>query len=775
MTKLNFDLKLEIFHRTQQMTALEKKVQRMQEMEEELHRLSKVEEEVFELRDCQKRNRDLEAANHKLHQELSMKDKAVSEAVEWICKLEAENDELKMNSRSSHPSMNRLVLDGPNASPRGRATIDIPERTSSRRGVSLKSPSRPGTGDSRQLSMAPSFLRSDNRSTATLRSLYAPDINKSHSALSQLTKTESFHSMNEVIEPESPRLSVLSECSELNPYDTPSKQSDFDKLKIPIRKAPSITDSVVSSVAPSEHECKDAQINRWMQAPADPSDTVVRRRDHRSMSDASKHDLPALIGALYSSKPLGRPWLDSSLFGGAKLPPTPDTMSTTYATAKNGSNGSIAADKSPKAGRNEWFSGRHVERRRSADEVTTLRSFNGSDVVNSMQTNCSDTPRIGSSSHSPTFFPFNTVAPKASVLLGPGSPSNPSLDPFTDVRKESSDDYELNITPVQSPTRIVTAQPQLDCDSPPLTPQDWIAAAKQGPRSRRNPGLRIEAQSSEPHRNVLSQAAFHDDETADSWSLEAEVPGVPTLDMATLDMLEQAMPDLAPVPEAEDEPAPEQRRRLSFRPPFFGRSSQGPRRQQSSPVIADFADEEDDGAPSPIIPKTRNAAGRRRPVSQIITSSNDLCSSSLPAATDRFDSHFEPFNGSKSLQQSFMDARETSVPTHSATMAARPTTSHSGDRKRRSSLGIFGWVKGVGGKRSEPTTPVVADKFSESIHQDLRGHHLQHENSFSTVRAATPDSMHSPGGARSRPEISCLQDDPSRRPRYMGRRSRRLQ
>ncbi|KAJ6171133.1 hypothetical protein N7470_000200 [Penicillium chermesinum] len=760
MTKLNFDLKLEIFHRTQQVGILEKKVQRMEEMEEELQRLRKLEEEVVELRDCHKRNSELEAKNQKLQHDLSTKDKAISEAVEWICKLEAENDRLKMSSQASQISLNRQVLDGPNASPLSRASIDIPQRRSSRRGMAAMTSPRPDSSDSRHLSVVPSFLRSDNRSTATLRSLYAPDTNKSHSALSQLTNTESFHSMNEAIEPESPRLSVLSECSELNPFDTPSRQDGFDKLKIPIRKASSIAASAVSSTLEQE-ESKDTRIDRWMQAPAEFPDTVIRKRQHRSMSEASRHDLPVLVQDLYSNKPRGRPRLDTSLFGGAKLPPTPDTMSTAYVAAHNGSDGSIAADKSPKFDHHQWFSTRPLERRRSADEVATQRSFNGSDITNSMQTNCSDTPRLGAESQSPTIFPFNTVAPKASALLGPGSPNNPIPDPFVERRADRpGQEYHDITTPVQSPTKIVTAQPQADCDSPPLTPQDWIAAAKEGPRSRKTAGLRIEAQLSQPRRNVLTQAAFHDDDSIASWSTEAEVPGVPTLDMATLDMLEQPIPELAPVPEVQDDAGPDQRRRLSFRPPFFSRSSHSSRRLHSSPVPQDFDDDGD--AP-------------RRPLSQIITNSNELYSSSLP--TSHFESNLDGFDGSRSLQQPFPEARgeirEIGIPTHSATMAVRPTTSQSGDHKRRSSLGIFGWMKGVSGKRSEPNTPAVSDKFSETIHQELRAPRLKHEQSFSTVRAPTPDSMHSP--SRSRPETSGPADDPSRRPRYMGRRSRRLQ
>lgn len=746
------------------MGVLEKKLEHMQEMEQELSRLQKVEEEVVELRAVNKRNQGLREVNSQLRQELDTKDKAVEEAVQWICKLEAENDQLKTNGRSSSLSANRLVLDGPNAS-KAQIMIDIPERTSSKR-ASLMSP------ELRQLCKAPSFLRDDNQSTATLRSLYVPDNNKSHSALSQLTKSESFQTMTETVEPSSPRLSVLSECSELHPFETPTKWNQADKLEIPLRKAPSISESVDSYVAPSEREeNREDHIDRWIQDREDSSQTIIRRRQTRAASDASKASVPMFTADLYSNKPRGRGRLDASLFGGDRLPPTPDTMSTAYVTANNGSNGSIA--------RRQESIARSIVRRRSADEIPARRSFSGSDIAGSTQTNCSDTPRVSTSKMpSPTFFPFNTVASKASELLGPGSPNHPVIDAFEDPFFQTSRSEAPSLTtPGHSPAKTVISDTQTIAsvsDSPPLTPQDWIAAAKQGPRSRkeRDRGLRIEPRPAEPHHMVISQAAFHDDASVDSYQIEPEVADVPTLDLDTLDVLEHPIAEIPEVSRAPMSPGPEQRRRLSFRPPFFNRSNNAARRLQSSPIPAEFEDDEEDGAPSPIIPKTRNVGGaKRRPMSQIITNSHDFYSSSLPAGDDFGGS----YGGPKALHHSFMEAREASLPTNSgsATVAARPTTSHSAEHKRRSSLGIFGWMKGVSGKRSEPNTP-VADKFSESEQKENRASsRLGQDNGFIDERCETPDSMDAPV-VRPRSEMTMRSDDTSRRPRYVGRRSRRV-
>ncbi|KAJ5679502.1 hypothetical protein N7462_007746 [Penicillium macrosclerotiorum] len=770
MNKLNFDLKLEIFHRTQQMSTLEKKLARMQEMEEELQQMHRLEEEVEELRAAEKENCSLREANAQLQTELDKRNVAVTEAVQLICQLEAKIEELESGGRTSQMSMNRLVLDGPQATtPKAQTAIQIPERSSSKRGSATKTRSiQQRSSELHQITKAPSFLRTDNHSTATLRSLYAPDINHSCTGMSELTKSESFHTMN-MTEAGSPRLSVLSECSELNPFDTPSRFHEFDKLDIPVRKASSTTGSL-DSYNPAERDEKEDQIGRWMQSGPDMSQTIIRRRQNRAMSDASKGSVPAFIGDLYSSKPRGRPRLDAGLFGGARLPPTPDTMSTACAPVNNGSNGSIAAQKSPKVEREAWFAGPPIDRHRSAGDLITKRSFNGSEVSDSMQTNCSDTPRLGATNDgSPTFLPFNSfnhVASKASELLGPGSPNNPAVKSFTDLCHQDGGDKAapLTINRGHTPTKVMTPEPDLvdrwNTPSPPLTPTDWVAAAKQAPRSRKHPDL---------PRNVISQAAFHDDHSVISNITEPDGPGIPTLDMNILDILEQPFAEVPISPQVQNEPEPEPRRRFSFRPAFFKRSNTG-QSPQSSPIANDFADEEDDGAPSPIIPKTRNAGGaRRRPVSQIIVPSTDLYSSSLPITKVAFDDNFT----SRPSNQSLVETREklASLENGAATISGRPTTSHSMENhKRRSSFGIFGWMKGVSGKRSEPATPAFPDKFNE---QEPRApSHLAQDDP--APRSATPDSIMDASVVRPRSQTTMHSEDHGRRPRYMGRRSRRL-
>lgn len=765
MNKLNFDLKLEIHHRSEQINQLREKVQRMEEMEAELKRMRQLEQEVLELRRVGKENHRLQQENELLNQELKNRDVAVAEAVQLICQLEAKIEELESDGRTSQMSMTRVVLDGPNATtPKRQTAIEIPERTSSKRSsAELTRSIQSRSAELHQLTKAPSFLRADNQSTATLRSLYAPQNNVSRSAMSSLTRSESLNTLTD--SPESPRLSVLSECSEFHPIGCLSEWDEHDKLHIPIRRTPSTLSTASSSdsyVPPTEREeATSLQIDRWMGSQPDPSDTIIRRRQSPATSAALNSVGPVFGGQLYSKKSApGHPPLDA-LFGDPRLPPTPDTMSM----ANSGSNGSIATQQSPKPGRVPWFAGRPLERRRSLDELASRRSFTGSESV---QTNCSDTPRLGATNQfSRTMLPYVNVADKASALLGPGSPNHPSSlcfgDPFHQMSHE--DAVQSTIIRHKTPTKpqMSVSQGSEDHDewdrSSPLTPTDWVEAAKQGRRSRK--------EYNKPR--IINQAAFHDDRSVASLPTEPDDPAIPTLDVNTLVFLEQP---LAQVPmgegsKPEPEQAPEARRRISFKPRFFHRTKPT-NSLQSSPVANEYhaADDDDDGAPSPIIPKTRTAGNtHRRPVSQIITNSADTHPSSFPRA-HVIDTAFE----FRTLHQSLMDARDTSVSRNgAATISGRPSTSYSTEgHKRRSSLSIFGWVKGKAGKRPEPASPSKAEK-GKSKENDPPTWAAKGD----LPRPATPDSFDA-SPIRPRSGMTTHSDEQGRRPRYVGRHSHRV-
>src|SRR5438034_252565 len=107
MNKLNFDLKLEIFHRAQQAAAMEKKLDRMQELEEKLERMGRLEAELEELRGVEEANQRLRESNELLRLELDKRDQAVNEAVELICQLEAKLESFELKHGDERPSSAR--------------------------------------------------------------------------------------------------------------------------------------------------------------------------------------------------------------------------------------------------------------------------------------------------------------------------------------------------------------------------------------------------------------------------------------------------------------------------------------------------------------------------------------------------------------------------------------------------------------------------------------------------------------------------------------------
>lgn len=776
MNKLNFDLKLEVYHRTQHIGVLEKKLERMAEMEEQLAYMDELEAEVEELRAIKEDNRILRESNKQLRADFENRDQAVVEAVDLICQLEAKIEVLENDGRTSKMSMSRpRTADGSEIStPKARKMIDIPERTSSRRGSRnsniMNVAQRQASSELRKLTKTPSFLRLDDKSTATLRGLYEPQNNESRTTITELTKSESFHTMNETIEPGSPRLSVLSECSELNPFDMPMRWDELDHLEIPIRKASSTTGSLDSyvpppDVSPTERpENKEDEIDRWIQSREDTNQTIITRRRNRASSETSNAGMPNLTTDLYSQRPRGRGRLDATLFGGIALPPTPDTMNTAYVIGTNrsngsdGSNGSIAARKSLRNEQDPFFTARPIKRPYSAEEIASRRSFN-SELTDSMQTNYSDPPRHGASAaESPTILPsFNPVSSKASELLGPGSPNNPDIQTFGEIHQGTPNNASTpTIRRARNAPKVMTPEPQCNGhdDSAPLTPQDWVAAANQGPRSRKETVVSHETQQpkSSP-RKVVHPAAF-DNRSISSDPSEVDSPRIPTLDMTTLDILEQPLESSQP--ETQPETDPEPRRRLSFKPPFFSRSSTQPRRLQSSPIPNDFEDDED-GAPSPVIPKTRTmGGGMQRPASQLYTNPNELYTG-LQIHNE------EPPTFQRGLPHSFTESRMADH-NGSATISGRPLTSHGTEHKRRSSLGIIGWMKGKISDTTDKTEPSKEPRTPSRLA-------FEANNGVEIPRAETPDSLEAPV-VRPRSEMA-VHNETARQPRYMGRRARR--
>ncbi|KAA8648683.1 uncharacterized protein ATNIH1004_004568 [Aspergillus tanneri] len=685
INKQNFDLKLEIFHRAQQMIVLEKKLVQMHKMEEELRRMRQLEDELQELRNTEEDNQRLRESNEQLRHEIDKRDQAVTEAVDLICRLEARVEELEAGEEDlSRPSTARPPSDGPDlATPKNRSTVNFPERTSPKQGPTSSEYHRTSS-ESRHLIRAPSFLRDEKESTAALRSLYVPVDDQSRSVESVMTKSESLQSVNEASEVESPRLSALSECSELNPFTDGGDR--FDQIEIPIRQKELAPEN--ASLLSTREDDEGVRINCWIQPlPEPPLGEVPRRKPPPVSVVRESNNKPSFDSDSCFNSSSQRTPLDS-VFGSTRLPPTPDTMSTAYAGGTKGTSVSTAAGQSQTDPVQTVKLG--LIRPRSAGELTSRQASSNSRLRSSMDSNLSEVtlprPSFDEKDNTPVLFPLDSLTSRTGALHSQESVVKPTFKYYGGNGMCNPDGLEKVFSKLDRNhySRARHSKTRADSpdtpSSPQLTPQDWIEAAKPGNLARKDatrahhPTDPMPAGSRPVGARAASQSSFlgrrH---SIDSAVRDADDPMVPTLDLRSFGPSDQREPD-----------AERSRRRISLRPPFFGRSGTS-RRLQPSPTFEEV--DKDDGAPSPVVRKTRQIANAR------VMKANTPVEDSLPAPT-------------------YADPEETvprNVP-HSATeftFHSRHTGSHGKDHKRRSSLGLFGWVKGGGlglsGRKSELT------------------------------------------------------------------------
>jgi len=778
----------------QQNAALEKKLERMRELEEELERMRELEDELEELRDVEEHNQRLRESNEQLRLELDKRDQAITEAVELICKLEAKIEELQAGRNDSQPSTARPnPRDGPVESelvaaeistPKAPIFLQIPERTSSKRATSSLG-SRSSAAGSHRPRRTPSFLREENKNTAALRSLYVADEDKSHGTSSILTKTESLQSTNETTEPESPRLSILSECSYFDPYDGPILSDRLDQSEA-AAQATASTPKVSNPYRSDMEESKIARIDRWIQPREDVFDATAPKSRDRAVSDVSNRAHLRRLGSAFQPKSahkqyhLDSPRLDAPIFGSGRLPPTPDTMSTSNPGTSRGSNGSIVAEKT-RYDQGSPYMTRKLRRPRSADEITTRPSTAVSGISGTMGTAASDATQSTSGDELPSMFPsyryLGRGSSKATRLLGPGTPSNPVLSCYGgDIMFNGEGVGEVLASKKKRSTTLSTssmseaASMQLSRpSSPPLTPEDWLEAAQCGPRSRKERvgrKVRNKTQLTEPtldpeilppdSERIPSRTSLSRNSKRSS-SDESQVSRNPTLRLLTRGSNPQRSPESQP------------RRRLSLRPPFFSRSSRNSQRQPQVPA-PDPVDK--DGAPSPVVRKTRRPSNEKRQRENSVTEGMDSARSAvLPSTPKCFDDSKQYIdNGIISRQRS--ESNPLSRGTDS-----RPVTAQSVEHKRRSSLSLLGWMKGASGigsqkdsGRSSPATPASPISIFRR----------EKEKRFSAPSASRPSSSLATAASATNedttsPKPSLTGDEESeRRSRLLERRSRRM-
>ncbi|PGH28869.1 hypothetical protein GX50_08391 [[Emmonsia] crescens] len=797
LNKLNFDLKLEIYHRSQQLISLEKKLERMEALEEEVQRLQGAEEEIQELREVEENNQRLRESNEHLRLELDKRDQAVNEAVELICQLEAKIETLEAGNDdderplTARPHTSEGLVASPTMTPKGTPIFDIPDRTSSWRGTSsarsLRSRTTETAGSSaRKPRRHPSFLRESSGSTSALRRLYitaeegeAEEEATSRNGFSIASRTGSFLSGDELLELESPRLSILSECSYLSPSATPSKQFDADLASIgPLSRSFSqpISKLELSPKQKEEKDVKMSRIDQWIQPQDDLLIPAGQKRHNyppaETLGTDTRKQQPSLGTAFQAKRPakpykFDNPSLDGPLFNGGRLPPTPDTMSTSNADARNGSNSSIIAEKSLLDQGRFFanFSGGHIalRRPRSADDITTRPSTANTALSGTMET-LNDATQLGIN---PGRNHLGSMFPAFGDRVGTG------LDPARlflrgDLARQDCEEYAggsqvANIstaTPKEGgggtlsarrktypPSLLSThSEPRYEgSSSPPLTPQDWLEAAlPANGGKRRKPAKIYHEHHNHHHKETDSTEIKH----ASLPSSDNPATSSTSTTTSTTTPSEKAKiafrpdePQLPPPanlraritggrnnPPQTDDAELIPRRRLSLRPRFFSRVVTGaaaPQRQtapMSDPV------DDGDGAPSPKIGRSRRMSTSRRKSVNV-----ELPLPGRARAASGLGSNGGGGNNNNNTHNGVTWTSSTSTSRNNAAGSSHPYTSGSTEttKRRPSSLGIFGWMRGA-------TTSVSTSSTPPNTAAPLQNKENNDSNSYTPARDDTP-------------------------------------
>ncbi|KXT01348.1 hypothetical protein AC578_6642 [Pseudocercospora eumusae] len=351
LNKANFALKLELDHRREQTTKLQ---QQLDSMKEQIERAVVLEEE----------HKELLRINSELVQELEKRDKAVEEAMDIICDLEEQVND--MEERNSHTRPSTANADSGYA---GTETHDL-DLPSSPPAISLanknseagpKPPTKQAAAAASEKLQGlengqtpakprrePMILSSKKPSTNALRTVYMENARSLHpvkSFHSLLSRQEARTEEDGEDVPNSPRLSVLSESS------FPSIYSPKDVIS-PDRYAWEGEDDDVrtASIGSQSHIRQDSikRVSRWIEerdeAESTPSKVNHLRHEdqqihYQSLNDALSAATQGALGAAVELKqqpqlrrqPRSKQQRPTSIAGpifGDLLPPTPDSAST---------------------------------------------------------------------------------------------------------------------------------------------------------------------------------------------------------------------------------------------------------------------------------------------------------------------------------------------------------------------------------------------------------------------------------------------------------------
>ncbi|MCJ1391516.1 hypothetical protein MMC18_004380 [Xylographa bjoerkii] len=283
ITKLNFDLKLEIVHRRQQTLALEKRLEKM---------------ETLEAKHVQTQN-----LNDELLQHMEKREQAIQEAVAMICELEERIEKLEVTStlRTTSTIVPHIQRESPSDedvlplldSAHSRSAPKTPDAHQLRRDRALPAIQSSGsipkpTATTSMLHKTPlrkpSFLKSDNGSARALRSLYLAEENnlRDSPSFASTTRPLSFLSGDEYGDADnadyytlkSPALSVLSKSSFMSIYGTPeSPDIGLPEVSFNYPSIPQSSAEHENNEIPQLERRKTLRLHKWIDDKESPLNT----------------------------------------------------------------------------------------------------------------------------------------------------------------------------------------------------------------------------------------------------------------------------------------------------------------------------------------------------------------------------------------------------------------------------------------------------------------------------------------------------------------------
>lgn len=708
------------------MKLLEKKLGKMQQIEEELEQMQGLKDEVQELRAVEETNQRLREANEQLQLELDKRDLAINEAVQLICQLENKIEELQApcddDSRPStaRPKDDSNVLTGTPSTPeistpKAQISVEIPDRTSSKRGT-VRRPRK-----------SPSFLRSEIGSASALRSLYLKEENQSLRSVSASTQATS---RDFEVELESPRLSMLSDCSYLDLSDPPLQLRQ--KAESETGTESSLADASTSesqSLMKSNHGHDLDRINKWIPLTEDLPIAPVKKQDSDLTVSCGDDEIPETnipnhdaISTLDTEENpsifcLETPRISNIPNFGGQLPPTPDTMRTSRLGARNGSAVSIRGHGTHSIrtlSRDRGSLRRDWNRPRTADDITTRPSSPMSTMSDGAETRMSDCAEYPSSFRereevTGLFHSFNYFGEGSAIAARlHGSNGSKNLrstsyggdlmfngEGIEEIASEDRTNLPSSIEPTSS-TEPLQSGPSREL----LSAQDWLDAANMPPRSRKE---RVRMDSTEQSRHPRTTTIKLVESSATAISASPARPK--TADSQDVDLADKDDSQMRRNPalrlrawanNTSLSPDAQQKKRFSLRPRFLSRSYTSASQQHTeSAAIPTHVDH---------TPSTSSSSGNilRR----------HRRSGSGPTSFGEIRNSANGQDGSRQLLQGPVHIRPST--------GARPTTSDCADHRRTSS-GFFGWMKGSGGSGShhlEAENPTIRNRPSViSAHQ----------------------------------------------------------